>query len=300
MRVILMHNATAGASDHSADDLVERIQAAGHEVVTTVTRKRELSAALRKPCDVVAVAGGDGTVRSAGLVLGGTGVPFVVIPLGTANNIGRRLGFSLDVDEAIEAWHDSYLAGFDRAQVRTQGDVTTFIEGLGFGVFADVLHTLKDEEDPDRGPARLKKDRRLFQETLDKAAARMFTVWADGEDLSGEYLMVEVLNTGWVGPNLALAPGASPHDGKFDVALVGEAQRATLRRRAGPAKDASTRRFPTHAARHVVISTPARRYHQDGVLLPERIRSHAHVHVEIIVEPHALQVLRPRVARKAR
>jgi diacylglycerol kinase (ATP) len=294
MRVILMHNAGAGASDHTARDLVKRIKAAGHEVMTTVTRKRDLTTALRKPCDVVAVAGGDGTVRSAGLVLGGTGVPFVVIPLGTANNIGRRLGFPLDVDAAIAAWDGSALAGFDRAQVRTKGDVTTFIEGLGFGVFADVLHTLQQQEDEEKGPRRVKKDRALFRETLDKAAARMFTVWADGEDLSGEYLMVEVLNTGWIGPNLSLAPDACPHDGRFDVALVGEEHRAALMRRAGPGKDAAARPFHTHAARHIVISTPARRYHQDGVLLPRRVRSHAHVHVEITVEPHALQALVPR------
>ena len=57
------------------------------------------------------------------------------------------------------------------------------------------------------------------------------TYWkidADGVDLSGEYIAVEVLNIRFVGPNLPLAPEADPSDGMLDVVLVGEADRKPL------------------------------------------------------------------------
>src|SRR5690606_15012592 len=42
----------------------------------------------------------------------------------------------------------------------------------------------------------------------------------DGEEITGEYLMVEVLNTKAVGPRLSLAPDADPNDGFFDIVCV--------------------------------------------------------------------------------
>ncbi len=47
----------------------------------------------------------------------------------------------------------------------------------------------------------------------------------DGVDRSGKYLLVEIMNIQSVGPNLQLAPGADPGDGKFEVILVTENQK---------------------------------------------------------------------------
>ena len=44
----------------------------------------------------------------------------------------------------------------------------------------------------------------------------------DGEDHSGHYLLVEVMNTRSIGPNLFLAPESRPDDGHFDVVLIAE------------------------------------------------------------------------------
>ncbi len=61
-----------------------------------------------------------------------------------------------------------------------------------------------------------------------EAPARYWKIDADGVDLSGEYIAVEVLNIRFVGPNLPLAPEADPSDGMLDVVLVGEADRKPL------------------------------------------------------------------------
>ena len=50
----------------------------------------------------------------------------------------------------------------------------------------------------------------------------------DGVAFDGEYLLFEVLNTGAIGPNLALAPGATPHDGQFTIVAAGANEREAL------------------------------------------------------------------------
>ncbi len=63
MRVALLHNASAGSEDHDDAELSEVIRGAWHEVIHLVRRVGELTAALHEePCDLVVVAGGDGTV----------------------------------------------------------------------------------------------------------------------------------------------------------------------------------------------------------------------------------------------
>ena len=47
----------------------------------------------------------------------------------------------------------------------------------------------------------------------------------DGEDYTGKFLLVEIMNTSSMGPNLHLAPFADPGDGAFDIILISENQR---------------------------------------------------------------------------
>jgi diacylglycerol kinase (ATP) len=297
VRIVLMHNPAAGGEDHSARDLIRDIRRAGHEVVGDVSSGKELAAAIRGSCDLVVAAGGDGTVNDTAEALARTGVPFTIIPLGTANNLSRALGVHAGAADLIESWSRFVLRGLDRATAEVRERRLPFIEGFGFGVFPDVMRAGDRLPRPGSVPERLARDLDLFRSTLADAVPRAYTVSADGDDLSGEYLLVEVMNIDMLGPNIPLAQEARPGDGRLDLVLVGPDQRAALgehleRLRAGRPSPAL---LPSRRVRRVVISSQETHYHQDGTLHEAPARSSRH-HFDLVLEPHALQVLIPRSA----
>jgi diacylglycerol kinase (ATP) len=50
----------------------------------------------------------------------------------------------------------------------------------------------------------------------------------DATPLTGDFLLLEVLNTPCIGPNLVLAPDANPSDGFFSVVTAEEEHREAL------------------------------------------------------------------------
>src|SRR4051812_14757978 len=88
MRVTLIYNPGAGDDDQpGAGDLERLVRAAGHEIACVSSKDAGWEAALDRPADVIAVAGGDGTVGRVARRLAGRNVPLTMLPMGTANNI---------------------------------------------------------------------------------------------------------------------------------------------------------------------------------------------------------------------
>ncbi|HET7174039.1 MAG TPA: diacylglycerol kinase family protein [Nocardioidaceae bacterium] len=97
-------------------------------------------AAAAAGAEVVAAAGGDGTVRSVCGALAGTGVSVGIVPAGTGNLLARNLGLPLDHDAAL----DVVVQGQDRAidLVQIKGDdleSTRFAVMAGMGLDAAIM-----------------------------------------------------------------------------------------------------------------------------------------------------------------
>ncbi|MBO6006560.1 MAG: diacylglycerol kinase, partial [Aeriscardovia sp.] len=58
--------------------------------------------ALERGAKVVVACGGDGTVRTVGSALCGSGIPMGVLPIGTANLFAKNVGLPLDVKESLK------------------------------------------------------------------------------------------------------------------------------------------------------------------------------------------------------
>lgn len=228
MRVALLHNPSAGGEDHSIQELTRVIWAAGHDVRSAVDRISELTAALqRDPCELVVVAGGDGTVGRAACALAGWQVPLSIIALGTANNTARTLGLPAPAKKVAKAWQNARKVSFDLGLLSDGALRHRFSEAAGWGVFPETIARAKGKKKS--GVAKtLRRDRRLFRETVRASVPRPYRIEIDGRDLSGDYLVVEVMNIPLLGPQLAISPTSEPSDGELEVVLAGNAERAAL------------------------------------------------------------------------
>src|SRR5256886_13726188 len=93
MRITLIHNPKAGDAKHGKRQLMAALAKAGHHATYQSTKEPGLKKALKKPTDLVLAAGGDGTTAKVASRLVDSGIPLSVLPLGTANNLARALGF---------------------------------------------------------------------------------------------------------------------------------------------------------------------------------------------------------------
>jgi diacylglycerol kinase (ATP) len=229
MKITLVHNPSAG-SGQQTKDLVRLITDAGHEVRHRSTEKG-WERLLQDPTDLVVAAGGDGTLRKVILAAVDHKLPFAAIPIGTANNIAKTLGVLGDARELVQTWSTSPRSEqpFDVGEVTTPSGRERFVEGIGGGVVADLI-SRSDEIEADARLLGRETDRalHLFGEIIREASVHHWRIVADGTDLSGDYIAVEVLNIRFAGPNLPLAPQANPSDGLLDLVLVSETDRESL------------------------------------------------------------------------
>lgn len=235
MRVTLIHNPKSGGARRlNADELLVLIREAGHAAVARSSKEADWDAVLGDATDLVAVAGGDGTVGKVVRRLLGRPVPVAVLPTGTANNVATTLGLTdTPLDRLIAGWATARRARFDVGVASGPWGATPFIEGFGAGLFAGTMSRLDDAESSER--ARLDREddkvtsvQDMLRERLRRCPAMDLMVELDGQDLSGEYVLLEAMNIRHVGPNLYLAPDADPGDGLLDVVLLPHGERDAL------------------------------------------------------------------------
>jgi diacylglycerol kinase (ATP) len=223
MRATLIYNPNAGTTTQlSPDQLIDALRQSGYDPVYAPTlQEDDLDFVLSEAKDLVVVAGGDGSIRSAAIRLLGKDVPIAPLPMGTANNLCRMLelnGKPLDI-----------IAGLAHPQEReiniwkviTPHGLDYFIEAMGVGVFADILENYR----PDEGKS-LRRGVQALRKVLNGYQPKFFHVNLDGVDFSGSYLLCEVMNAPMLGFHFMLAPDARPDDGYFDLVLIHDNKRA--------------------------------------------------------------------------
>jgi diacylglycerol kinase family enzyme len=235
MKVTLIHNPKAGeGADGGAHEFLALIGAAGHSVSCHSSKDEHLDQALGDPGDLVAIAGGDGTIGAVAARLVGRGVPLAVLPMGTANNISTTLGLaSTPLKRLIAGWAAAFRLRFDVGVARGPWGLTRFIEGIGAGLFARAICELDARADVTFGPEDNREDKlatalKWMSERVSSFPAEELTIALDGRDLSGEYILLEAMNIQHIGPSLHLAPDADPSDGLLNVVLIGADEREKL------------------------------------------------------------------------
>jgi len=229
MRVCLFWNETAGEGV-SLDELRSQITRAGHCVARVVERSEDLRDHLHHDFDVVAAAGGDGTIATAGRALAGGNIPLAILPRGTANNIATSLSLSGEVAELISRWSLDRVAHVDVGIVESPGTQTCFLESVGAGLVTDTIHIGRQTLAKGDPEAHLADARQLYIDILKRAEARKYSLRIGDQEIAGEYLLVEVLNTAFIGPGVKLTSDVSTADGLLSVVAVAETDRTALAR----------------------------------------------------------------------
>jgi len=264
------------------------------------SKEKKWKKALKKPGDLVAVAGGDGTVGKVGRRLIGRPTPIAILPLGTANNIARTLGLAgKPLRDLIRGWKDARCVNCDAGVAKGPWGTENFIEGFGVGLFAETMVRLETSKiielvgasDP---PTVLRTVLRILRTQLQKHPPAKVKLRLDGKAISGNYLLLEVQNIRYIGPNLQFHRAADINDGFLDVVLVASKDRNKLRPYFTRAM-AGRAHLTVRRARHIEIECECPSVHIDDQPWPEKKkRGNAEsIDVDIRVYPGALVFLAP-------
>lgn len=252
MRVLLIRNPGAGSASR-AGDLAALVREQGHEVREQSLADDGWERALDAPLDLVAVAGGDGTVGRVAKRLVGRGVPIAPLPAGTANNISRALGLTgRPYEELVHGWAEARRVKLDVGEVVGPWGKRYVVEGVGAGLFARAVPYVDASETMasiPRTDAKVVYALQMLKERVQTCAPVRVEATLDGEDVSGEYVMFEALLMPYVGPNLFLALDSKPGDGRFEVVMVGDADRPRLEQYLGSWQEEKPR-VPVLPSRH--------------------------------------------------
>ena len=206
--------------------------------------------AVADGCDVVFVAGGDGTVMAAATALAGTEVPLAILPTGTGNLLARNLDLPFtDESACLRIGLTGRTRAIDVGAVEDRKFVV--MAGLGFdaAMMRDAPEGLKKKVG---WPAYVVS----ATKHLRGRGIRVTLTLDDGEPLNRRVRTVVVGNVGRLQGNFPLLPDAVPDDGVLDVVVIATRNIldwARVGTRVLRRADVPDRRMERFTAKHVLI-----------------------------------------------
>ena len=187
------------------------------------------AAALGEGYDLVAAAGGDGTVHEVinGLMRGNEAtLPLGIIPIGSGNDLAFGLGFHEEAEEAIERLFHGKLRPLDLARVTDErGKTEVFANNFGIGF--DAIVVMRTET-----ITRLHGFAMYFAAVLQTILFYYNTPYLesvfDGESINQRSLFLYLGLGPRGGGGFLLTPDAKWDDGLIDSVLVNPIGRLTM------------------------------------------------------------------------
>jgi diacylglycerol kinase (ATP) len=216
----------------------------GRDQAGAVERVR---AAVADGYDVVAAAGGDGTVRSVAFELLGTTSALGILPAGTAMNVARSLAIPRELDAAAGLLGSGEIRAIDVGWARDR----PFLEMASIGLNAEVLEIAEKAEG-----GRLGEVLRLIREAVRARPTRVL-LELDGREIRTRAFGLAVAVGPYAGVGITVAPEARLDDGKLDVVVFERFRRLELVRHLIAAAGARrpARRVTSHRAARVRVAS---------------------------------------------
>ena len=169
--------------------------------------------------DLVAVVGGDGTVREAASALLNADMPLLVVPLGSGNDFSRVANCNLPWTRVLEApWQGTRPVRVDVGYADLDHGREIFVNGAGVGFDACVVENMPR--------FRFLKGDLWYLATVLYTFRRFQPPQLRAEDAAGRplydgpALLFSVGNGRYLGGGFHLFPRSSLRDGRLDVSVV--------------------------------------------------------------------------------
>ena len=231
-RGLLVYNPMAGGARRvDVAGIVERAAARDLELLALPTERARhatelVATRLGEALDLVAVAGGDGTVGEVAEALLGSNVPIAILPTGTANVVAREYGIGRTLAEAertltsrrlrpITVWH---AAG------------RTCLIGAGVGFDARVMKNVVPWLKRAFGRTGIGWTATLEWLKYEFPEIEVTGFDAGGAPFTAHATFVLAANTRRYGGDPILSPFADPGDDLLDLVLFASRSRGTLAR----------------------------------------------------------------------
>ena len=222
MRPYIIFNPVAG-SVKNAEAILSQLRRLDPAAVRATRRRGDAEKfareAIRKKCDYIVTAGGDGTLNEVinGIARRANNVCIGLVPLGTGNDFARSLDLPATVDENIDILLSAKTTPIDL--VRVESDRTRYFVNVSAGGFSGIVdEKLTPKIKRTWGP--LAYIRSAAAALPELHAYRTQLVFDDEERLSVDLYNVVIGNGRFVAGGLPIAPDADLRDGLLDVILI--------------------------------------------------------------------------------
>ena len=258
-RITLIHNEKAGNGRHCREELVALLEGAGYAVTYLRYKRDDWQKALDRPAELVVAAGGDGTVAKIAAQARPGGPPLAILPLGTANNLAKALGFDRPFKELVMGWSGQRTRPFHLIEATGPWGLSRLAEGIGFAAMEQAIEDLPET-------ARAEHACRRMADAVIRTPAEHLELRLGGETIEQGFALLEVSTVPLIGPNLRLAAAADPTQRTFAVVFVGDNpdEREALSRWIAAAADGTPAPVAIRSAERAMIRGRFRRVRLNG------------------------------------
>ena len=167
--------------------------------------------AVNQHIDILAVAGGDGSINEVGTPLIGTNMALAIIPCGSGNGLSHCLNIPLDPVKALHIINENHRRKID----------TVDINGLSFISISGTGYDAKVAEDYSKDPRRgFETYFRYIVRNYITMNEQPYTIITPDETCDVEAFFISFANSNQMGYDFPISPHASLWDGKVDLCIV--------------------------------------------------------------------------------
>ena len=191
--------------DHNRfDEEIVVTEYAGHAVALA-------QEAVTQRYDIIAVAGGDGSINEVGTCLIGTDIALAVLPHGSGNGLSRCLRIPLSPAKAIDRINRKAVCQIDTVTVNS----IPFISIAGTGYDAQVADDYA--KDQHRG---FDTYFRYIIKNYFTLGEKDYTIILPDQTIHTKAFFISFANSNQMGYDVPISPHASLLDGKVDLCIV--------------------------------------------------------------------------------